>query len=393
MKSFTFLHIADIHADATFKGLAGMPKSFVNVFKHAVRQSLTLLIDEAIRRNVDAVFIAGDLFHHTERTLQSYSMFLRAFQRLEAHNIAVFICYGNHDPLLSDVKGFHFGENVYEFTSSDPTTMTHTFKDGKTVAVHSFSYTSKHIYERKITAFPAKVDADWNIGMMHGSVASDSAHEPYAPFTIQELTAKQMDYWALGHIHKPMVVCEEPLAIYPGSIQGLHRNETGAHGGVFVTLNSQEENSYEWYNTHQVEWLNPQLQIMPTSDGEVLVAMQQLKENLRATTRNAYIHITLDTGAYEVSPYVLEEFQQLLNEEEQVPFLWYGPIQYERTMPVENSEYYLLKEMESYLEHTFQTSLQEIAQQDVLLASIIHELTEEETDTLCKSVKRRMNVT
>src|SRR5699024_1227582 len=53
-----------------------------------------------------------------------------------------------------------------------------------------------------------------------------------------QLTEKNYDYWALGHIHKRTVLQETPPIIYPGNVQGRHRKELGEKGCVLVTLAS-----------------------------------------------------------------------------------------------------------------------------------------------------------
>ena len=45
-----------------------------------------------------------------------------------------------------------------------------------------------------------------------------------------------MDYWALGHIHKSQVLSEEPLVVYSGNPQGLHRKEIGPKGCYLVSV-------------------------------------------------------------------------------------------------------------------------------------------------------------
>ena len=76
----------------------------------------------------------------------------------------------------------------------------------------------------------------FHIGMLHGSLAGDETHAVYAPFTKSELLAKQYDYWALGHIHLRQQLHEEPPIVYPGNIQGRHRNERGEKGFYEVSL-------------------------------------------------------------------------------------------------------------------------------------------------------------
>lgn len=73
----------------------------------------------------------------------------------------------------------------------------------------------------------------WHIGMLHGAVRQ-SQDNHYAPFTIDELIAKNYDYWALGHIHKHQFLNEKPPIVYSGNPQGRHKNEAGQHGYYLV---------------------------------------------------------------------------------------------------------------------------------------------------------------
>ena len=50
---------------------------------------------------------------------------------------------------------------------------------------------------------------------------------------------KAYDYWALGHIHLRQQLHEEPPIVYPGNIQGRHRNEQGLKGFYEVELSKR----------------------------------------------------------------------------------------------------------------------------------------------------------
>src|SRR5690625_5024236 len=72
--------------------------------------------------------------------------------------------------------------------------------------------------------------------MIHGNLHGDKRHDSYAPFTINDLLTKNIDYWALGHIHQRSVLKENPSIVYPGNIQGRHRKEEGLKGCYWVEM-------------------------------------------------------------------------------------------------------------------------------------------------------------
>ncbi|MFR0079113.1 MAG: metallophosphoesterase family protein [Veillonella parvula] len=61
-----------------------------------------------------------------------------------------------------------------------------------------------------------------------GSSVGSENHNVIGPCNLTDLTEAAMDYWALGHIHKSQVLSEEPLVVYAGNSQGLHRKEHGS---------------------------------------------------------------------------------------------------------------------------------------------------------------------
>jgi DNA repair exonuclease SbcCD nuclease subunit len=89
--------------------------------------------------------------------------------------------------------------------------------------------------------------------VLHANVGGREGWEEYAPCSPDDLRQAGMDYWALGHIHGYDEVLDDPLAIYPGSPQGIDPAETGAHGCVLVTV-SDGHPTHEFIETAPVRW-------------------------------------------------------------------------------------------------------------------------------------------
>jgi DNA repair protein SbcD/Mre11 len=79
-----------------------------------------------------------------------------------------------------------------------------------------------------------------HIGLLHANVGSNPDHAPYAPCSVEDLRRGEMDYWALGHIHRREIVLDGsdggPWAVYPGNLQGRSPkpSERGAKGASVV---------------------------------------------------------------------------------------------------------------------------------------------------------------
>lgn len=222
-----FLHGADLHLDRSFEGLTQVPDSFQKYLSEANQSMLKNLVDCAIHEKVDFVLLVGDTFHQNRPTLKTQRHFFQEMGRLQAENIPVFMNFGNHDFFEAQRYWFQFPENLYLFKEETVTTKTFTTRAGTKVAISSFSYQHSHIAENKMTEFPRKQGADFQIGMYHGGQA------PYAPFVLSELLEKGYDYWALGHIHQPQILAEDPAIIYPGTPLG-HTQKEDQLAGIYL---------------------------------------------------------------------------------------------------------------------------------------------------------------
>lgn len=60
--SFSFIHTADIHLDSPLVGLEQYEGAPVEKIRGATREAFKNLVDTAIKRHVDFIVIAGDLY-------------------------------------------------------------------------------------------------------------------------------------------------------------------------------------------------------------------------------------------------------------------------------------------------------------------------------------------
>lgn len=93
----SFLHVADLHLDSPRSGLSRDASAPVSEIQQAPRRALERLIDEALRRKVSAVVIAGDLYDGDWKDHQTGLFFVRQAQKLADARIPVVMITGNHD--------------------------------------------------------------------------------------------------------------------------------------------------------------------------------------------------------------------------------------------------------------------------------------------------------
>ena len=99
-----FLHVADVHLDTSF---AGRSDSARRRLRDASRQAFQAAVDLAIREDVHAFLVAGDLFDSERLSFSTERFLLEQAHRLGDHGITVVYATGNHDPGSPEVGPRH----------------------------------------------------------------------------------------------------------------------------------------------------------------------------------------------------------------------------------------------------------------------------------------------
>jgi exonuclease SbcD len=232
-QSFRFLHAADLHLDSPLRGLSRYEGLSVEEIRSATRRALEALISFAIAEYVDFVVIAGDIFDGKWQDMGTGLFFAAAMAKLSAAKIPVYLLKGNHDAESMITQRLPLPPLVQFFSSRKVDTF---LLEDHAVALHGKSFANAHVSEDMTLQYDAAVDGYFNIGVLHTSLGGYTQHETYAPTSIAALTAKQYQYWALGHVHDHAVVAEHPHIVYPGVLQGRKITETGVKGAVLVEV-------------------------------------------------------------------------------------------------------------------------------------------------------------
>ncbi|MDW0111048.1 metallophosphoesterase family protein [Sporosarcina aquimarina] len=231
-----FIHTADLHLDSPFKGMTEMPADRLAELRESTFAAYENVIQYAETSLPDFILIAGDIYDGEDRSLRAQMRFVKGLERLKQAGIPVFISHGNHDHLAGKWTRFELPDNVTVF---GPFVETVELKIREhLVRIHGFSYPERHVRKPMIEHYPIiqREQGTLDIGMLHGSLMGEETHAVYAPFTKEALVGKGYHYWALGHIHKRQTILSEPPVVYPGNIQGRHRNEQGVKGIYEVEL-------------------------------------------------------------------------------------------------------------------------------------------------------------
>lgn len=291
-----FIHLADAHLDSPFLGLSFLPSNSFTQIHQAPNESLTRIVNVAIKEKVDLVLIAGDTFDSPRPNPSSQLFFASEVERLTKAKIQVVMIFGNHDHmqetdlLVPDSPYFKLLGNGEKIETINRQT-----DSGFKYSVTGFSYLNNHITIDKLAAFPPK-NTNYNFGIMHAQEKSGKSNQNvYAPFNLTELKELNYDYFALGHIHLRQILSEKPLIAYPGNIQGRHINEKGAKGCYFGEIDERtKETKISFLQTSPIIWQQVDIKLnTPISPTDLQ------KQILTATKAKATTYYSLQINGAE----------------------------------------------------------------------------------------------
>ena len=277
MTAFSFAHVADLHLDTPFSGLASVNEDLAARLQDASLDAWDRVVQECLERQVTFLVIAGDIYDSDTASVRAQLRFRKGLERLSQANIQSFIVHGNHDPKggrWSAIKSWPVGVTIF---GTQDVTHVQVVVAGETLAtVSGISYPERHVQENLARRFQRSDHPSYHVAVLHCNVGGDAAHGVYAPCSLDDLRESRYDYWALGHIHARRVLHQDaPLVVYPGNTQARHPNETGEKGFAVVHVTTGPAR-IEWVETDS--WRFEQLEC-PVDD---LTSVGELEELLCA---------------------------------------------------------------------------------------------------------------
>lgn len=268
-KRLTFIHAADLHLGAPFRGLRALSSTWANRLLAAIADAYDRVIDAAITRNVDFVVIAGDIFDSARASYGDYLHFFEGLRRLGEAGIPSYLVTGNHDPFTSWTRDFLALPPSATLLAADRPDFKLLERDGEPLCIIggrgyynqtwpvdeciAEGVTRAAAEEALAAQYPQVAQAPFAVGVLHTGLHLDSIKAPVDP---QVLLSAGMNYWALGHIHIKYAYpsLENPQLVFSGCIQGRDIKETGERGVYAVTLEEGAPNQIEFIPTASVVW-------------------------------------------------------------------------------------------------------------------------------------------
>ena len=246
------LHTADWHLGAPLQGHG-----------ESLRQALATVPGEILevlrQEKCDLVLLAGDLFDgaYTPSTYQSL------YEVLKAMEVPVFITPGNHDYCGTDSPWTRelWPDNVHIFKSQQIESVA---IPGLNCRVYGAGFEAMDC-PSLLENFVADCSEKYAIGIFHGDTTQ--INSPYNPITKAQVQASNLDYLALGHIHKAdSFTAGKTLCAWPGCPMGKGYDEQGEKGVYIVTLEDTATIRFRPLNTPRFY----DLQAEPAKLAEVL---------------------------------------------------------------------------------------------------------------------------
>ncbi|MCH2502354.1 MAG: exonuclease SbcCD subunit D [Dehalococcoidia bacterium] len=262
------LHFSDLHIGVENYGRTD-PKTGLSTRLGDFLDSLDQVVEFALNEGVDLVLLAGDAYKGRDPTQTHQREFAKRLNRLSKAGIPTFLLVGNHDlPAASsratavdifptlEVANIHVGNSLKTYDVPTPSgplqvlavpwpkrsailsredsrgmsieqvrqTLEERLTDGIEVAASQLDPTIPAILTGHVTVNGATVGTERSMMLGQDHVLLVSA-----------LVRPQVEYVALGHIHKHQILRPDPpMVVYSGSLQRVDFSEEGDEKGFCV---------------------------------------------------------------------------------------------------------------------------------------------------------------
>ena len=257
MQPFSFVHAADLHIDSPFRGVTAIesaPEALAEALYSSTFRAFDGLIEATLEWEADFLLIAGDVYDGQDRSLRAQLRLRDGLARLDEEGVSSFIVHGNHDPLDGHVSALDWPERTHFFGRKMESVPALTRGGSPVATVSGISYRSREESRNLARQFSRQGSNLFQIGLLHSNVDANADHGNYAPCTLADLRAANMDYWALGHVHTREILDEAPWAVYPGNSQGRSIREQGARGCYLVQVDEAGRARLEFMTLDVVRW-------------------------------------------------------------------------------------------------------------------------------------------
>lgn len=264
------IHTADIHLGAKMDSV--FPKEVSDRRKEELRNTFRRMVEYARKNEVGVIMLCGDIFDSDTPFRRDKEFFYSVVK----NNPEIDFLYlkGNHDiaedysgELIPNLKTFCNEWTCYSYGN---------------IAIWGVEIGSENASSLYSSLSLNKDNV--NIVMLHGQVGDAYGRDK---INIKKLRDKNIDYLALGHIHKPQLnvkVDDRAVYSYSGCLEGRGFDEAGAHG--FIVLDIDKKITSTFIPFAEREIVEEDVDI--TGVEESYKAFRKVRESLSFNKKNIY---------------------------------------------------------------------------------------------------------
>lgn len=289
---FRFLHAGGFALDEPLQGLAEIPDALAPTLADAPFVAAGKVFDAAIEERVDFVVLNGELLDLSGPAARAIAFLLDHFERLAAHNIAVYWATGRLDQPQDWPAVAALPERVRQFVSTAPEELSHLRGDRPVANLVGRSWHGTAGFQ--VGEFKNDDDGLPTIVIANGTC------DP------QRLAEQMVDFWALGgQAQRQSLGSARRIVHYAGSPQGRSPDEPGAHGCTLVHVAGDRTIRTQFTPTDAVRWHNEHLAIeadLPLDGLRKLLAERVKQLKAEAESRPLIVTWKLRGGRHLAGP-------------------------------------------------------------------------------------------
>lgn len=220
-----FVHAADFHLETPPFGVCEVPEHLRELFLESVYWAAERVFETVLAEEANFLVLSGDVLNPQYTGPRGPLFLLDQFERLAERDIPVYWAGGRVDPPEAWPPSVRLPDNVHVFGRGMPEE--HLVRHEQTVIARVLG--AGGIRGKRIRAEDYEPDPGgvFTVGVAYGRA------------DVESLKSRAIDYWALGGRHARRSLFTSPyIAHYPGTPQGRHPEETGAHGCTLVQVDA-----------------------------------------------------------------------------------------------------------------------------------------------------------
>lgn len=295
------IHCSDLHLDSKLE--ANLDKEKAKQRRDEILYSFQNMVNFANNNDVRIIIIAGDLFDKNKVSVKAKNIVRDTI--LANKNIDFIYLKGNHDEenfiideIPDNLKLFNKNEwNSYKYEN---------------VVISGIEFGKKDSYE--IYKSLMLNQSDFNIVVLHGQESNyENKKDKTEIINLRELKNKNIDYLALGHIHKYKLekLDNRGIYCYSGCLEGRGFDECGEKG--FVLLNIENNKLETKFISNSIRTLE-ELEVDVSDTMTTTEVEQKINEKIERISKQNLIKIILvgkvDINSERDIDYLLKKYNE-----------------------------------------------------------------------------------